>query len=324
MKALQKHRLALVSITYWFLLLYIIAALFWWFIALNNQNITMSKMSIAEISTTDQDYQLRVNNIEDYRRRKTTQYLGEGITFLVVILIGAVFIFRATRRQIKFSESQQNFMMAVTHELKTPIAITQLNLETIQKRNLSDELREKMIEDSLKEVARLNNLCNNSLWAAQLDAGSYVSRKEKICLSEIVENYVKKYQKSFKAFQFQININKNIYVESDILMMEILINNLLENVTKYAPKHSIVEINLFKEKNNVILAVADEGEGIPNAEKQIIFNKFYRSKKAIKNTTGSGLGLFLCKKIMQKHHGDIFVVDNQPQGSIFKAIFKDV
>ncbi|MBS4043620.1 MAG: HAMP domain-containing histidine kinase [Chitinophagaceae bacterium] len=324
MKALQKHKLAFVSITYWFLLLYIIAALLWWFIALNNQNITMAKMSIAEISTTDPEFDSKINNIEDYRKRKTTQYLGEGITFFIVIMVGAVFIFRATRRQIKFSESQQNFMMAVTHELKTPIAITQLNLETIQKRSLSEELREKMINDSLKEVARLNNLCNNSLWAAQLDAGAYVARKEKICLSEIVNNYISKYQKSFTSFQFQVQIQHEVYVESDILMMEILINNLLENVTKYAPKNSVVNISLIRENSKVMLTVADQGMGIPDDEKQAVFEKFYRSKKALKSTTGSGLGLFLCKKIMQKHQGDIFVTDNNPTGSIFKAIFNHV
>ncbi len=324
MKALQKHKLAFVSITYWFLLLYIIAALLWWFIALNNQNVAMAKMSLAELNVTDVDYSEKVSKIEEFRNRKTAQYLGEGITFFFVIMIGAVIIFRATRKQIKFSESQQNFMMAVTHELKTPIAITQLNLETIKKRNLSDELREKMIDDALKEVARLNNLCNNSLWAAQLDAGSYISKKEEINLSEIISNCVLKYQKDFAAFSFKINIQDNIFLKSDILMIEILINNLLENVIKYSTINKSVEVNLVSEKKSVILSVADQGTGILDEEKDKIFEKFYRSKKAMKNTTGSGLGLFLCKKIMQKHNGDIMVLDNQPSGSIFKATFYHV
>ncbi len=321
MKALQKHKLAFVSITYWFLLLYIIAALLWWFIALNNQNIAMAKMSFAELPKTDFDYTAKAKKIEELRKRKTAQYLGEGITFFFVIMIGAVIIFRATRKQIKFSESQQNFMMAVTHELKTPIAITQLNLETIKKRNLSDELREKMIDDSLKEVARLNNLCNNSLWAAQLDAGSYISKKEEINLSEIILNCVLKYQKSFATFSFNINIQDDIFLKSDILMIEILINNLLENVIKYSTINKSVAVNLTTEKKSVILSVADHGTGIMDEEKGKVFEKFYRSKKAMRNTTGSGLGLFLCKKIMQKHHGDILVLDNHPSGTIFKATF---
>ncbi len=324
MKVLQKHKLAFVSITYWFLLLYIIAALFWWFIALNKQNVVMAKMSLAEINVNDVNFNEKTNRIEEFRNRKTTQYLGEGITFFFVIIIGAVIIFRATRKQIRFSESQQNFMMAVTHELKTPIAITQLNLETIKKRNLSDELREKMIDDSLKEVARLNNLCNNSLWAAQLDAGSYRSEKEEINLSEIISNCVLKYKKSFAAFSFQINIQDNIYLKSDILMIEILINNLLENSIKYSTLNKTIEVNLLKENSSIILSIADDGTGILDEEKSKIFEKFYRSKKAMRNTTGSGLGLFICKKIMQKHHGDIVVSDHHPSGSIFKATFYHV
>jgi two-component system, OmpR family, sensor histidine kinase CiaH len=321
MKALHKHKLTFVSITFWFLLTYIIAALLWWFIALNNQNAVMTKMSLAELNINDSDYNTKAYKIEEYKKRKTAQYLGEGITFFFVIIIGAVIIFRATRKQIKFSESQQNFMMAVTHELKTPIAITQLNLETIQKRNLSDELKEKMIDDSLKEVARLNNLCNNSLWAAQLDAGSYISEKEEINLSDIISNAVLKYRKSFSTFRIEINIQENIFLKSDILMIEILINNLLENAIKYSTLNKEIEVNLSREKNSIILSVADQGAGILNDEKNKIFEKFYRSKKAMRNTTGSGLGLFLCKKIMQKHNGDIVVIDNQPMGSIFKATF---
>ncbi len=324
MKIFQKHKLALVSITYWFMLLYIVAALLWWFIALNNQNAIMAKMSLAEIDKNDVFYNQKVNNIEALKARKTAQYLGEGVTFFLVIMFGAVFIFRATRRQIKFSESQQNFMMAVTHELKTPIAITQLNLETLQKRNLTEELREKMIDDSLKEVARLNNLCNNSLWAAQLDAGSYISNKEEINLSEIISSYVLKYQKSFNAYSFKINIEEDILFKGDILMMEILINNLLENVIKYSTKNKLVEVNLIKEKKSIVLLVTDNGPGVSDEEKNKIFEKFVRGNKALRNTSGSGLGLFLCKKIMQKHQGDIIVLDHQPTGSIFKATFYNV
>ncbi|MFX9696122.1 histidine kinase dimerization/phospho-acceptor domain-containing protein, partial [Acinetobacter baumannii] len=82
--------------------------------------------------------------------------VGEGVTFLALIIIGAVFVFRATRRQLKLSQQQQNFMMAVTHELKTPIAITQLNLETLQKRKLEEDKQQKLISNTLQEARRLN------------------------------------------------------------------------------------------------------------------------------------------------------------------------
>ena len=322
MKLFQKHKLTFVSITYWFLLIYIIAALCWWFIALNHQNGEMTRLSLSDIPKDVTNYNLKVEKIVEKKKRKTTQYIGEGITFLVVILVSAGFIYRATRRQIKFADSQQNFMMAVTHELKTPIAITQLNLETIKKRNLSKEQQEKIINDSLKEVARLNNLCNNSLWAAQLDAGSYREKKERINLSQIIKEAGLNYQKNYTNTEINSNIEEDIYIEGDILMIEILINNLIENAIKYSPKDSQIIIHLQKEKKKIVLNVTDFGVAISDDEKNKVFEKFYRSNHAkVKNISGSGLGLFLCKKIMQKHQGEIKVLNNQPNGSVFKATF---
>ena len=87
----------------------------------------------------------KVKKLEAERDRKTAQYLGEGITSLLLIA-GAVFIFRMVRRQLIQSQQQQNFMMAITHELKTPIAVTKLNLETMQSRKLEYEQQQKLIQ----------------------------------------------------------------------------------------------------------------------------------------------------------------------------------
>ena len=140
-----KKKFLLITIVYWFLLLYMIAALIWWFVALNHQNNDMADLRLAELNKDDPAYLNKVEKINDAQQRKITQYIGEGTTFLALILIGAVFVYRAARKQIKLSAQQQNFMMAVTHELKTPIAITQLNLETLQKRKLEEDKQQKLI-----------------------------------------------------------------------------------------------------------------------------------------------------------------------------------
>ena len=76
-------------------------------------------------------------------KRNTAKYISEGITFLLLILVGAVFVYRSVKRQFKLQQQQQNFMMAVTHELKTPISVASLNLETLQKYNLDPEKQKK-------------------------------------------------------------------------------------------------------------------------------------------------------------------------------------
>ena len=139
----RKQRLAFITLVYWFLLIYIIAALVWWFISLEQQNNLMYSYRVTELNKDDPSYSQKVALLQTERQRKTAQYVGEGSTFLLLILLGAVFVYRATRKQIRLSQQQQDIMMAVTHELKTPIAVTRLNLETLQKRKLDEQQQEK-------------------------------------------------------------------------------------------------------------------------------------------------------------------------------------
>ena len=318
MNFFKKNKLLFVTLAYWFLLLYIISALLWWFIALNNQNLGMTNIRLAEINKDDINYIQKVDKILSLQKRKTAQYIGEGFSFLAVILLGAVFIYRATRKQIKFGEQQQNFMMAVTHELKTPIAITQLNLETIQKRKLDADKQEKIISNSLLEINRLNTLCNNILWSAQLDAGAYHSKKEEINLSDIIAGSVEDFEKRVGISKIQSTIEEGIYINGDILMMQILTNNLIENAIKYSSKEKPVMIELKTRSGKISFLVKDEGIGIADEEKKKVFEKFYRSgSEKTRKTKGTGLGLYLCKKIVKKHNGEIAINNNHPNGTIF-------
>lgn len=317
-----KKKFLLITIVYWFLLLYIIAALVWWFVALNHQNNDMAAMRLAELNKDDPQYIEKVEIITNLQQRKIAQYIGEGITFFALIVVGAVFVYRAARRQIKLSAQQQNFMMAVTHELKTPIAITQLNLETLQKRKLDEEKQQKLIGNTLHEANRLNTLCNNILLAAQLDGGAYNSTKQEINFSELVDECIENFINRFPQRIFHLNIQEAIYIVGENLLLQMLVNNLLENAIKYSPKTSAITIQLQQQKKQAILKVIDEGYGIANEEKQKIFEKFYRTgDENTRAAKGTGLGLYLCQKIVQDHNGYISVTDNLPQGSIFTAIF---
>ncbi|HYK57540.1 MAG TPA: two-component sensor histidine kinase, partial [Flavisolibacter sp.] len=126
----NKRKLQLATIVYWVLLVYIIAALLWWALSLVHQNedvYTLKKSHLSAIQTQDPaGYQQQLHEIQDERKRNISKYIGEGATFLLLILVGAVFIYRSVRRQSKVQMQQQNFVMAVTHELKTPISVSRL------------------------------------------------------------------------------------------------------------------------------------------------------------------------------------------------------
>ena len=317
-----KPKLALVTIVYWVLLTYMIAALVWWFIALLNQNSLMANMRLVELKKDDPGYLQKVAVIEDSRQRKTAQYIGEGSTFLALILLGAVFVFRAVMRQIKLSQQQQNFMMAVTHELKTPIAITRLNLETLQKRQLQEVTQQRLISNTLQETERLNSLCDNILLAAQLEAGLNASSKQEIHFTELVEGCVEDFKNRYPKRTIDSFIGESIYVIGEEILLQMLVNNLLENAFKYSPNEAPITIILNKQKAAITVKIIDEGIGILEVNKKRIFDKFYRAgDENVRTTKGTGLGLYLCKKIMKTLGGNISVANNQPHGSIFTIVF---
>lgn len=325
MNVKTSKKLTVVTVVYWILLLYIVAALIWWFIALEKQNRDITNVRLLELVKDDPLYFQKATRIEDAKRRKTTQYIGEGVTFLALILVGAVFVFRATRRQLLLSQQQQNFMMAVTHELKTPIAVTRLNLETLQKRKLEEDKQQKLITNTLQEANRLNILCNNILLAAQLEAGAYTTNKEEINFSDLVEGCIDDFQNRFPQRAIEENITEGLYLNGEKLLLQMLVNNLLENAMKYSPKESLIKVTLQTPGNELELMVSDEGIGVADEEKRKIFDKFYRiGNENTRNTKGTGLGLYLCNRIIKSHNGYISVTDNQPRGSNFVVRLQQV
>ncbi len=318
----KPQKLTIVSLVYWVLLLYMVAALAWWFIALENQNQAITLLRLQELKEGIYTNSNSTQQIEALRERKTAQYIGEGITFLVLILIGAVFVFRATRKQIRLSQQQQNFMMAITHELKTPIAITQLNLETLQKRQLDEETKQKLISNTLLEANRLNNLCNNVLFASQLDRGVYTATDQQLHLTDIVESCVDDFRSRIPQRIVLESIEQQVHIKGETLLIQLLISNLIENANKYSPKEKPLHVSLSQNGMHIALEVADEGVGIADHEKRKIFDKFYRiGNENTRRAKGTGLGLYLCYKIAEKHHARIEVKDNIPSGSIFTVIF---
>lgn len=321
----SSKRLTVVTVVYWVLLSYIVAALIWWFIALERQNNDITNIRLLELVKDDPKYIEKVEQIETARKRKTAQYIGEGSTFLALILVGAVFVFRATRRQLRLSQQQQNFMMAVTHELKTPIAVTRLNLETLQKRKLEEDKQQKLITNTIQEANRLNILCNNILLAAQLDAGAYTTNKEEINFSDLVEGCIDDFKNRFPQRAVTESITEGIYLNGEQLLLQMLVNNLLENAMKYSPKETVIHIGLQQEGKYLRLSVLDEGIGIADDEKKKIFDKFYRiGNENTRSAKGTGLGLYLCSRIAKSHNGYISVTDNQPQGSNFVVTLQAV
>ncbi len=282
----------------------------------------MAQYELQQLNKTDINYPVALIKIRSLEKRKTAQYMGEGITFFLLIITGAVFVFRGVRRRLKNSQLQQNFMIALTHELKTPIAVAMLNLETLQKRKLDEQQQQRLLQITLEETNRLNTLCNNMLLSSQIDAGGYHITFEETNFSELIKECVQDFTNRYPKHEIKRNIAEGIFVNGDRLLLQMLTNNLLDNAIKYSPKETPITVLLSEADRKILLRVKDGGKGIVAAERDKIFNKFYRiGNPATKAAKGTGLGLYLSKKIAEQHNATIGVTDNLPAGTIFTVTF---
>ena len=311
---------------YLFVLAYTILALVWWgvLLFLQSDQITHFEKQNLDLRidnvTHPTEYQQELQRIDKDERMRTFKFFGEGGTFLCIILLGAFFVYRAIRKHIKLTQQQQNFMMAVTHELKSPIAAVKLNLETIRKHKLDEEKQQKLVENTIKETNRLDQLCNNILLASQLETQRYRLFKEPLNFSALLESGIREVQGRIPTHTITAEISPDIWVEGDKFMLQMALSNLVENAAKYAPKQTLIKVRLYESGHLLKWQVADEGPGIPLEERERIFLKFYRiGNENTRKAKGSGLGLFLTRKIMEQHGASILVKDNTPTGACFEV-----
>ena len=320
-----RKQLRIVTVVFCAFLFYIVAALGWWLISLEQQNknlheLRRHELSIQSLSTADNNAELE--RIRESEKRNSIKYIAEGITFFLLIFFGAVYIWRLIKKQFFVQLQQQNFMMAVTHELKTPLAVARLNLETLQKHQLDEEKQKRVIDMTLQETLRLDTLINNILISSQFEGGAYRTVKEDLDLSELTEEVFQQFHIRYPHRNVVSEIEHDIDMNGDPLLMKLLISNLLENANKYSPKDQPVELKLNRRNNKITLQVTDQGWGISDEEKEMVFEKFYRAgREETRTTKGTGLGLYICKKIAENHNGIITIKDNEPQGSIFTVTF---
>ncbi len=325
---IQLRATGFITVLYLFLLAYTIAILVAWgfFLEKQNREFTQAQVTILRLRTTgpgaQASYQAGLRKILRQERLHTLQYFGEGGTFLLIILIGAAYVYGAVRHQIRLSRQQLNFMMAVTHELKSPISVIRLNMETLSLRNLGEEAKARLVDHTLSETQRLNQLCNNMLMASQLESRQYQLTRENLDMDALLEHCIRENRPLSSSHEFVAELTPGVLVRGDRFMLQLAFNNLMENAIKYSPGGTRILVKLTVLGHRAVIQVADQGFGIPDDEKRKIFNRFYRvGNENTRITRGTGLGLYLTRAIVKQHRGSISVMDNEPKGSIFEIIF---
>jgi signal transduction histidine kinase len=313
------------GVIYLLLLGYIVAALSFWWLSLERQSREIYEKEIAALEIArprfqdEETYRSLRREIEIKKGKRSKQYLGEGLTFLVVILIGSSVVYTTQRFSARLARQQNNFMLSVTHELKSPIAAIKLTLQTLQRHRLDEERQSKMLSKCVAEADRLNELCNNVLLSSRVEGGQYSGERRTVDLHDLVEQAVQLYSGRYPGRFRLIPFEAPAIIETDPTLLDLVLHNLMENAVKYTPADSPVELQLLPYSGKWGICVRDRGLGIPDAEKKKIFAKFYRvGNEETRKTKGTGLGLYLSWKIVRQLGGSIFVRDREGGGSIFE------
>ena len=302
---------------------YIILQFLWWEILMVKQTteiINEEQKIVALTSTDPQQMQVEINQLLKTKKLKTYMIAGEGTVFLLLLLYGIYRIRKAYETETQLVAQQKNFVLSVTHELKTPIAATKLQLQTLLKhKQLEENQREQLLQSALKETNRLNRLIEDVLLASQAEKNELIINTEKINLSDLTKDTIENYYKEkISNGSLRINIEPEVNVMADKLLFPSIIINLIDNAFKYSPENPQVVFELKKEGQQAQIQVSDNGIGVDVSQKEKIFLKFYRvGNEETRKTKGTGLGLYIVKTIVQAHGGKISVSNNQLRGSVF-------
>ncbi|MVN90168.1 sensor histidine kinase [Mucilaginibacter aquatilis] len=256
---------------------------------------------------------------------RTGMILGEGSMFVMVITGGAILFHKSLTKERRLQHQKKNFLLSVTHELKSPLASIKLYLETIQKRTLTKQQVEDFVGKCLLDVDRLNDMVENMLLAAKIENQSYTFPKQQFNISVLVDGIINRLQINRCDMHQQLinaEIEPKLEVTGDKFALTSVVTNLIENAIKYSKPCETVDVKLYARGNRIHLEVADHGIGIADEEKSRIFERFYRvGSEETRNTKGTGLGLYIVKQVLDKHQAVINVRDNRPAGSVFEVIF---
>lgn len=257
-------------------------------------------------------------NTEDSANKRMVMIIGEGLVFFLILMLGLWKIRNSIQKEMKLSRRQNNFLLSVTHELKTPLTSNKLYLQTLLKRkNLERNQQEDMLKQAIIENKRLEDMIENILTATRIENHRLQLNIEEHNLSEQMTQIVEKWSKT--RIPVQTSIEENIIAKVDLFIIETVLHNLLENALKYAGENPQIEVYLSRKKNVITWGVKDDGKGIPQEYVGDVFSKFVRiGNEETRAQKGTGLGLYIVKSLLQFHGDTVVYLPNKPEGAHFK------
>lgn len=252
---------------------------------------------------------------EQYQQRNI--WLYQSILLLFLVGVGIYGVFSSIEKIYKLNKQQNNFLLSVTHEFKTPIAAIRLMLQTSKHPKVKEEKRIELVDNSIQTTHRLEELAENMLTAMQIESNAYQYNLSPVDFSNLVNKVINNQQ--IKG-QISAEVEPDIFVEGDDFILRMVVNNLIENAFKYSNNQPI-EVSLSRGQKWKRLSIKDQGIGLKKEDYKNIFKKFYRVQdEETRVSKGTGLGLFIVKQALEKHSGKVFVSANTNRGVTFTIL----
>lgn len=233
----------------------------------------------------------------------------EGSVFLIVLLIGIWLIYRALVKTEQLKKHQQNFLMAVTHELKTPLASMKVYLDSLQSEKIPEEKKRAVLPRLKNDVSRLESMVENILEAGRIGRNAVHINRERVNLSELVEQAAEQTTNAVSTVPISLSreIEKDVCMNADPVVLRRAIDAVLDNALKYHDgKRIAITVRLVTDRGKAVLTIADQGVGLERQECEAVFERFYRVGNELTRTTqGTGLGLYLCREMIRGHGGEV-------------------
>ena len=237
---------------------------------------------------------------------------------------GVVYAFRNLTEERALDELKGEFVATVSHELRTPLAAIYGCAQTLLRLDieLDDEKRRRLLEVIAGESERLSRVAADILLANKLDSGRLQLEQQRLDIAQLANDVVEQ-MRSVHADRTDLEIEVVVpesrsFVAGDEDKLRQVLINLVDNAVKYSPEGGAVEVRVLPNATNVSVAVSDHGLGIPIAEQQRIFGKFYRVDPQLsRGVGGTGLGLYICRELVRRMDGCLKVTSREGEGSTF-------
>ncbi len=261
-------------------------------------------------------HQVRPGRDPEELARWKTMILGEGSVFLTLLVVGLWALWRHARAEQRQRQRERNFTLAVTHELKTPLAAIRLATETLQRGGLNAHETAEMLEETQQAGYRLERRIDDILQSARVGEPLAKSPIDPEDLIERAIQHLLVGPHAGRKVAFVPPDHPLRGVEGDGRGLGLAWSNLIENALKYTPPSGAVTVALAEEGGHYVVTIDDAGPGIPRSERRRVVQPFVRlGDESTRSTEGTGLGLYLADTMVRMHRGRLSIEDSPLGGT---------